>query len=76
MDGYKMIMLLQEKMKDPQFSQRFNLLAGDLNTIPGLQSKIMEIMQIENDKKREKALEKLPTKAKAIVKELLMMINQ
>lgn len=75
MNGYQLIMRLQQKMQDPYFAERFNILVGELNNIPGLQAKVMELMQIENEKKREKAIDKLPSKVKGIVKELLTMIN-
>ncbi|MGL4773155.1 MAG: hypothetical protein ACRC2K_06255 [Clostridium sp.] len=75
MDGYQLIMRLQQKMNDPQFSFRFNQLTSELNSIPGLQAKVMEIMQMDSEKKRQKALDKLPSQAKGIVKELLTMIN-
>ncbi|GAB6170203.1 hypothetical protein JCM1393_26630 [Clostridium carnis] len=75
MDGYQLLMRIQEKMKNPLFAQKFNQLADELNNIPGLQARVMEIMQIDNEKKREKALDKLPSRAKGIVRELLIMIN-
>lgn len=75
MNGYQLIMKLQQKMQDPYFAERFNVLVAELNNIPGLQSKVMELMQIENEKKREKAIDKLPSKAKTIVKELLELIK-
>ena len=35
----------------------------------------MQIVQIDNEKKRQKELDKLPARAKAIVKELLEMLR-
>ena len=75
MDAYQLIGVLQQKMQDPRFASRFNKLAEELNTIPGLQQKVMQIVQIENEKKRQKELDKLPPRAKAIVKELLEMLR-
>ncbi|MBC5630097.1 hypothetical protein H8S20_14595 [Clostridium sp. NSJ-6] len=75
MDAYQLIGLLQQKMKDPRFASRFNQLAEELNSIPGLQQRVMQIVQIDNEKKRQKELDKLPSKAKSIVKELLEMLR-
>ncbi|MGL5149147.1 MAG: hypothetical protein ACRC7N_01060 [Clostridium sp.] len=75
MDGYQFIMRLQQKMSNPQFAQRFNELTSELNSMQGLQGKVMEIMQIDSPKKREKALDKLPSRAKNIVRELIELIN-
>ena len=75
MDAYQLIGLLQQKMKDPRFASRFNQLAEELNSIPGLQQRVMQIVQIDNEKKRQKELDKLPARAKAIVKELLEMLR-
>ena len=62
-------------MQDPRFASKFNQLADELNSIPGLQQKVMQIVQIDNEKKRQKELDKLPARAKAIVKELLEMLR-
>lgn len=75
MDAYQLIAVLQQKMQDPKFAAKFNKLADELNTIPGLQLKVMQIVQMDNDKKRQKELEKLPSKAKEIVKELLELLK-
>ncbi|CUO23516.1 hypothetical protein H8S10_05210 [Clostridium sp. NSJ-49] len=75
MDAYQLIGLLQRKMQDPRFASKFNQLADELNSIPGLQQKVMQIVQIDNEKKRQKELDKLPARAKAIVKELLEMLR-
>ena len=75
MDAYQLIGLLQRKMQDPRFASKFNQLADELNSIPGLQQKVMQIVQIDNEKKRQKELDKLPARAKAIVKELLDMLR-
>lgn len=75
MDAYQLIGILQKKMQDPRFASRFNQLAEELNSIPGLQQRVMQIVQIDNEKKRQKELDKLPSRAKAIVKELLEMLR-
>lgn len=75
MDLYQLMSKLQQRMNDPRFAARFNQLADELSTIPGLQAKVMQIAQIENDKKREKELEKLPPRAKSIVRELLELLR-
>lgn len=75
MDAYQFIAMLQRKMQDPIFANKFNQLTNELNSIPGLQQKVMQIVQINDEKKRQKELDKLPTKAKAIVKELLQMLQ-
>ena len=75
MDAYQLIGLLQRKMQDPRFASKFNQLADELNSIPVLQQKVMQIVQIDNEKKRQKELDKLPARAKAIVKELLEMLR-
>ena len=75
MDAYQLIAKLQQKMNDPKFATKFNKLADELNSMNGLQMKVMQIAQIEDDKKREKELDKLPPRAKAIVKELLEMLK-
>ncbi|MBM6837552.1 hypothetical protein H9X78_04815 [Clostridium saudiense] len=75
MDAYQLIGILQQKMQDPRFANRFNQLADELNSIPGLQQRVMQIVQIDNEKKRQKELDKLPSRAKSIVKELLEMLR-
>ncbi len=75
MDAYQLIGILQQKMQDPRFASRFNQLADELNSIPGLQQRVMQIVQIDNEKKRQKELDKLPSRAKSIVKELLEMLR-
>lgn len=75
MDAYQMIAKLQQRMNDPKFANKFNKLADELNNIPGLQARIMQIVQIDNDKRRQKELDKLPPKAKDIVLELLEMLK-
>ena len=53
MDAYQLIGLLQRKMQDPRFASKFNQLADELNSIPGLQQKVMQIVK-SIMKKRDK----------------------
>lgn len=75
MNGYEFIMTIQNRMKDPIFAQKFNALVAELNNIPGLQQQVMKIAQISDDKKRKKAIDKLPHKAKEIVHEIFNLLN-
>lgn len=75
MNSYNLIMKLQGKMQDPNFAARFNKLVGEFNSIPGMQEEVMKIAQIQDEKRREKALAKLPTKVKNIVRELNSLLN-
>ena len=43
MNGYELIRKLQNKMQDSNFAQKFNRLAQELNSIPGLQQEIIKI---------------------------------
>jgi len=76
MNAYELIMKIQQKMqKDPSFSQKLNNLVKDLNNTPGLQQEIMKIAQMDNEKKRQNALDKLPEKVKRSVVEIINIIN-
>lgn len=75
MNAYDLIMKIQRKMQDPAFAARFNSLAQELNSMPGLQQEVMRIAQLDSDKKRQKAIEKLPDRAKKSVREMLNIIN-
>ena len=75
MNAYELLMKIQQRMKDPNFAQRFNKIVNDLNTIPGLQQEVMRISQIEDERSRQKAIDKLPDKAKQSVKEFLTLLN-
>lgn len=75
MNGYEFIMMIQNRMKDPKFAQQFNALVGELNSIPGLREQVLQIAQMNNDKKRQKAIEKLPSKAKDIVQQIFVLLN-
>ncbi|WP_315080057.1 hypothetical protein [uncultured Clostridium sp.] len=75
MNGYQLIMKVQQKMQDPVFAQRFYQAVGDLKGVPGLQQEVLRIAQIQDERKREKALDKLPSKVKKSVQDLLSMIE-
>ncbi|MDS0525216.1 hypothetical protein NNC19_05940 [Clostridium sp. SHJSY1] len=75
MNGYELIMKIQSRMKDPVFAQRFNALVAELNSMPGLQQEVMNIVKISDEKKRKKAVDKLPSRAKSIVQELFTLLN-
>lgn len=75
MNGYELIRKIQAKMQDPIFSRKFNALAQELNSIPGLQQEIMRIAQLSNEKDRKKAMAKLPEDVKKSVAELFQMLN-
>lgn len=75
MNGYELIMTIQNRMKDPIFAQQFNALVNELNNIPGLQQEVMKIAQITDEKKRKKAIDKLPVRAKNIVQQIFTLLN-
>lgn len=76
MNFYEMIMNIQNRMNnDPEFAQRFNNIINTLNGIPGLQQEVMRISQISDEKKRQKALDKLPDSAKKAVNEMYQLLN-
>lgn len=75
MNGYELIMKIQQKMQDPSFAKKFNDMVTELNGIPGLQQEVMKIAQIQDEKKRQKAIDRLPDKSKKSVKEILNLIN-
>ncbi len=54
MNGYELIRKLQSKMQDSNFAQKFNRLAQELNSIPGLQQEIVRIAQMTNEEKGKK----------------------
>ena len=75
MNPYELIVKVQQRMQqDPAFEQKFAQLTQDLNNIPGLQQEVMRIMQLD-EKKRKKALDKLPDNVKRTVKEMFDLLN-
>lgn len=75
MDGYELIMTIQRKMQNPEFAKKFNNLTAEFNSVPGLQQEVMRIVQIKDEHSRQKAMDKLPSKAKKLVKEMFTLIN-
>ena len=75
LNPYELIMLIKKRMQDPVFAQKFNALIDELNSIPGLQQEVMRIVQINDDKKRQRAIERLLSKVKKIVNEMFQLLN-
>ena len=75
LNPYELIMLIKKRMQDPVFAQKFNALINELNNIPGLQQEVMRIVQINDDKKRQRAIERLPSKVKKTVNEMFQLLN-
>ena len=76
MNPYELIMMVQQRMqKDPVFAQRFNTIINNLNSIPGLQQEVIKIININDPRKRQKAVDRLPSQAKQYVDELIKLIN-
>ena len=76
MNAYDLIRKIQGRMQDPVFAERFNRIVSEFNTIPGVQQEVMRIAQIEDEKKREKAISRLPDRAKKLVRELNSLLNE
>ncbi|MGG7145087.1 hypothetical protein ACQPVP_16715 [Clostridium nigeriense] len=76
MNNYNLIMRLQAKMQDPRFSERFNRIVSEFNSIPGVQQEVMRIVQIEDERKREKAISRLPDRVKRLVMEVNSLLNE
>lgn len=76
MNPYELIMMIQQRMNnDPTFAAKFTALTNELNNIPGLQQEVMKIAQINDDKKRQKAIDRLPSKVKNTVREMFSLLN-
>ncbi|VYU28235.1 hypothetical protein [Clostridium tertium] len=75
MNNYNLIMRLQAKMQDPRFAERFNRIASELNSIPGVQQEVLRIAQIDDEKRREKAISRLPDRVKQLVREIVSLLN-
>lgn len=75
MNPYELIMLIKKRMQDPVFAQKFNALVNELNSIPGLQQEVIKIVQINDDKKRQRAIDRLPSKVKRTVNEMFKLLN-
>lgn len=76
MNPYEFIMKINKKMKeDPVFANKFNRLVNELNRMPGLQQEIMRIAQIQDESKRQKALNNLPDNVKQSVVEIFNLLS-
>lgn len=63
MNGYQLIMKIQQRMQqDPNFANKFNHAVSELNNMPGLQQKVMQIAQMTNENQRQQAIDRLPKK--------------
>ena len=77
MNPYELVMKIDRKMKeDPAFARKFNNLVTELNRVPGLQQEIMRIAQIQDEKKRQKALNRLPDNIKQSVSEMFKLLER
>ena len=77
MNPYQLIVKVQQKIQnDPKFSNKFNEAVTNLNKIPGLQSKVLQIAQINNDVQRQRELDKLPKEVKKSVEEILSLLEE
>lgn len=76
MNAYQLIRKVQQKMqRDPAFAARLNNILNQLNSVPGLQQEVMKIAQIDDERKRQRAMDHLPENVKQLVNELLNLIN-
>lgn len=76
MNPYQLIVSVQQKMQqDPEFSNRFNKAVSELNKVPGLQQKVIQIAQLSSEEQRQEAMDKLPKDAKHAVKKILTLLD-
>lgn len=77
MNPFQLIMMVQQKMQqDPNFANRFNQAVSELNKIPGLQQKVIQIAQLNTEAQRQDAMDKLPKDAKHVVKKILALLKE
>ncbi len=77
MNPYQLIVKVQQKIQnDPNFANKFNNAVTNLNKIPGLQNKVLQIAQINNDVQRQRELDKLPKEVKQSVEEILRLLEE
>ncbi|MDR3596724.1 hypothetical protein [Clostridium sp.] len=77
MNPYQLIITVQQKMQqDPSFANRFNQAISELNKIPGLQQKVVQIAQLNTESQRQNAMDKLPRDAKHAVKQILSLLEE
>lgn len=76
MNPYQLIVKVQQKIQsDPNFANKFNTVVANLNKIPGLQNKVLQIAQINNEAQRQRELDKLPKEVKKSVEEILKLLE-
>lgn len=55
MNPYQLIMNVQQRMQqDPDFANKFNKAVSELNKVPGLQQRVIQIAQISDESQRNK----------------------
>ena len=76
MNPYELIIKVQQEMQqDPGFANKFNKAVSELNKVPGLQQRVLQIAQLNEESQREDAMDKLPKDAKHAVKRLLSLLD-
>lgn len=76
MNPYQLIIAVQQKMQqDPGFANKFNKSVSELNKIPGLQQKVIQIAQLSDESQRQEAMDRLPKDAKHAVKKILSLLD-
>ncbi|MDD6770379.1 hypothetical protein [Inconstantimicrobium porci] len=75
MNPFELVNLIQSKMQNPVFARQFNNLISQLESIPGLKQEVMRIASINDERKRQRAIERLPDQAKAIVGQIFALLN-
>ncbi|MDY5911468.1 MAG: hypothetical protein SPJ62_05550 [Inconstantimicrobium porci] len=75
MNPFELVNLIQSKMQNPVFARQFNNLISQLDSIPGLKQEVMRIASINDERKRQRAIERLPDQAKAIVGQIFALLN-
>ncbi|WP_026887814.1 hypothetical protein [Clostridium beijerinckii] len=77
MNPYQLIINVQQRMQqDPNFANKFNKAISELNKVPGLQQRVIQIAQISDESQREQAMEGLPKDAKRAVKKILGLLDE
>jgi len=74
---YQLIIMVQQRMQqDPDFANKFNRAVTELNKVPGLQQKVIQIAQMGDENQRQQAMDKLPKDAKHAVKRILGLLEE
>jgi hypothetical protein len=77
MNPYQLIITVQQRMQqDPNFANKFNQAIIELNKIPGLQQKVVQIAQLNTETKRQEAMDKLPKDARNAVVKILSILEE